>query len=588
VAHYQVQPVHAVSHARRFARTLASPSFIGPASILLLAFLSSATSLGNGFVYDDQPIILGNPRVHTLARWWETFGQSYWPAGWGDTNYRPLTILSFAVQWALGDGSPAVFHAVNVAVYAASCIGVLAVARHALPASAAWIVAALFAVHPVHVEAVGNVVGQSELVVALCTTVAVAAYLRARAKLNAQRLRPRVVLLVAALYAVATFSKENGFLLPGLLLLAEATIVTLRLDPARRTLTARARELWPLYATCGAIATAYLALRYSVLGGLGDDPNTVVAMLNDDARLFTMLGVVPEWARLLLWPARLAADYSPPGIPVILAPARELIPGLLMIVCAVLITVVSWQRQRVAALGLIWFAVAIFPVSNVILRSGVILAERTLFLPSAGALIAVGAVIARLVDARWSLVARGWRLASASALAAVLTLGIVKSAVRQRIWRDADTFDGGIATDAPASYRAHHIHGMWLFKKGERLEGERHLRLAISMFPYDSRLHVDLADQYRRSGLCAPARRLYRRSLQLGGFADRAGVGLVACLLYDAEFAEARLEAQRGVDRKGAAEAQFRQLAAIADSALTATRTGAGPTLAGTKRPIPK
>lgn len=581
-----------MSHTRRLARTLASPSFIGPASIVLLAFLASATSLGNGFVYDDQPIILGNPRVHTLARWWEAFGQSYWPAGWGDTNYRPLTILSFAAQWALGGGTPAVFHAVNVALYAASCAGVLIVARHALPARAAWIVAALFAVHPVHVEAVGNVVGQSELVVALCTTVAVAAYVRARATPNARGLHPRVVLLIAALYAVATFSKENGFLLPGLLLVAEATIGALRLEPARRTLAARARELWPLYATCGAIGSTYLALRYSVLGGFGDDPNTVIAMLNDDARLFTMLGVVPEWVRLLLWPARLAADYSPPGIPVILAPAPELIPGLLMIVCAALITAVSWQRQRVAALGILWFAITIFPVSNVLLRSGVILAERTLFLPSVGALIAGGAAIARLVDARWSLVARRWRLASASAVAVILTLGVVKSAARQRIWRDADTFDGGIATDAPASYRAHHIHGMWLFKKGERLEGERHLRLAIAMFPYDSRLHLDLADQYRRSGLCAPARLLYRRSLELGGFADRAGVGLVACLLYDAAFAEARMEAQRGMDRKGAAAAQFRQLAAIADSALAAqpppTPPGVAPTLAGTKRPISK
>jgi hypothetical protein len=49
-----------------------------------------------------------------------------------------------------------------------------------------------------------------------------------------------------------------------------------------------------------------------VLGGFGDDPNTVISLLSTDARLLTMLGVVPEWARLLLWPAELAGGEKAP------------------------------------------------------------------------------------------------------------------------------------------------------------------------------------------------------------------------------------------------------------------------------------
>ncbi len=232
-----------MSVVRRLARAVTSPSFAAPASIALLAFLSSATSLGNGFVYDDRPIIEGNPRVHTLARWWEAFGESYWPSGWGDTNYRPLTSLSFAVQWALGDGKPGIFHAINVALYLASCVGVLILARRVLPSRAAWVVAALFAAHPVHVEATGNVVGQSELMVALCTTLAVAAYIRARVDKSERQMNWPTIALIATLYAVAAFSKETGFLLPGLLLAAEATIVAIRLEPDRRTVRGRTREL---------------------------------------------------------------------------------------------------------------------------------------------------------------------------------------------------------------------------------------------------------------------------------------------------------------------------------------------------------
>jgi hypothetical protein len=267
------------------------------------------------------------------------------------------------------------------------------------------------------------------------------------------------------------------------------------------------------------------------------------------------------------------------------------IPGLLMLLCAVLVATASWQRQRLAAFGLAWLAITIFPVSNVVLRSGVILAERTLFLPSVGALLAVGVGLARL-DARWSITRRPWRLASAAALGLVLALGAAKSATRQRIWHDSDSFEAAIATDAPHSYRAHHIHGIWLFDKGRLKEGEYHLRLAISMFPYDARLHVDLGDQYRQHGRCAPARQMYRRTLELGGYPERARIGLVACLLYEGEFAEAGVEARRGAERKGHRVEHFRQLAAIADSALAA-RTGQaraiqGPALMGTKRPVPK
>jgi hypothetical protein len=580
-----------VSYARRIARALKSPALAAPVSIVVLALLASATSLANGFVYDDRPIIEANPRVHTLARWWEAFGQAYWPATWGDTNYRPVTILSFAVQWAIGDGSPAVFHAVSVGLYLAACLAVLGLARLVLPTAAAWVVAALFAVHPVHVEAVGNVVGQSELVVAICTTVAVTAYVRARAEGYGRLTWTRSLALIVALYAIASFAKESGFLLPALLLAAEMTVVATQLDPPRRTLRARAHELWPVYAACGAIAVVYLALRYSVLGGFGDDPNTVISMLGHDSRLLTMLGVVPEWARLLLWPARLSVDYSPPGIPVILGPAVEIVPGVLMLALVPLIGAASWQRQRVVAFGLMWLAITIFPVSNVVLRSGVILAERTLFMPSIGVLLAVGAGVA-WIRARTGALGRPWVLVWMATVALLITLGVMKSASRQRVWRDPDEFHARIAQDAPRSYRAHQIHGLWLFEQRRDQEGERHLRRAIEMFPFDARLYVDLGDQYRQRAICGAAKHYYRRALRLGGFPERARLGLVLCLLYDGDFVEAASEARRGAAANGFNVDRFRRAVAVADSALVArgrpTDSGSGPVLMGTKRPIPK
>jgi hypothetical protein len=441
-----------------------------------------------------------------------------------------------------------------------------------LPMAAAWIVAALFAVHPVHVEAVANVVGQSELIVGLCSVLAVDLYVRMR---TAEPAAPTSVLAgLTLLYAMACFAKETGFLLPALLAAAEITIVAARIEPARRTMRARAREIGPLYLACGAVAVTYLAARRSVLGGVGDLPSVVMSRLNQADLTLTMLGVVPEWARLLLWPAQLSADYSPPRIALLHGLSPAIIPGLVILVGAVLLAVaVRRVPGRVAAFGLIWLAITLLPVSNLIVRSGVILAERTLFLPSVGAMLALGPLWAWCAHRMTGLGQRSRRVAvpAMAALAGVLILGAWKSASRGPVWRNDDSFFGQIVEDSPRGYRAHHVHGVWLFDKGRRADGEKHMRTAIALFPYDAGPYTDLADRYRFAGFCVPARDLYQRAIELGMLRDRARMGLVVCLLRDGHYADAAAQARLGASARGFQVRQFERLAAIADSAAAAT-----------------
>ena len=82
----------------------------GAIAVALLALVVTASALRNGFALDDVHIIAENARVHTLDSFWKLFAQTYWPPEQGASLYRPLTMLSFAVQWAIGNGSPLVFH----------------------------------------------------------------------------------------------------------------------------------------------------------------------------------------------------------------------------------------------------------------------------------------------------------------------------------------------------------------------------------------------------------------------------------------------------------------------------------------------
>ncbi|MFL5582003.1 MAG: tetratricopeptide repeat protein [Gemmatimonadaceae bacterium] len=537
------------------------------ASVVLLAVAASATSLGNGFTYDDVPIIKENGRVHALANALRIFAQTYWPPSEGEGLYRPLTSLGFLAQWVASGGAPWLFHLVNVLLYAGASLAVLTLAARLLPLPAAWVAAALFAVHPVHVEVVGNVVGQAELWVALTSTLATAAYLRLRARQLAGEPPGRLAVGVLLLYAAACLAKEHGVTLPALLLAAELTVVAAQ----ARAVTARQRlrQVAPLFVALAVIGVAFVLVRSLIVGGfVGDEPHIAFNNRPVATRLWTMLGVFGEWLRLLFWPAHLAAIYSPPGTPVHDGFAPELLLPLAALAGVLALAAWAWRRRPVLALGLAWMAVTLLPTSNLLFSTGLLLAERTLFVPSVGFALALGDLAVWVIGrarAEGSATVR----VMAGTLAALLALGVARSAIRQPVWKDNATLFRQASLDEPLSYRAQYAQGGMLFLAGQKIEGERHMRLAMKLMPNDTDVKVDLAREYRVAGICGPALELYRDALHHTPKRPDARVGLVACLLREARFDEAREEARRGVEI-GYQKDAFKKLLAIADSAIGA------------------
>ena len=534
--------------------------------VLLLALAASATSLTNGFAYDDNWIITTNERVHSLANWWRFFGQSYWPPAYNEALYRPFAILAFALQWAAGDGKPWPFHLVNVLLYLATCAAFWRFTRMFVPALPAFVVAALFAVHPVHVEAVGNVVGQSEMWVALIFLGAMTLYLRWRAE--GPLGWPRVGAL-AALYLAGCLFKEHGIVLVALLGALELTLV--RDD---RPLRARVAGLRPLYLAFVAVAIAFVYVRSLVLGGFGgDNPHPVWVELGTGERLLTVVGaVVPEWARLLLWPARLVADYSPHDIAIHRTVGPMLLPGLAIIAGTLALLVLAWRRLPVAAFGLLVVLIALAPVSNVLFPSGVMLAERTLFLPSLGLLLAVGAALPAVVPHVTR--TRTMGLVSGGTLALVLAAGAWRSAERQPTWKSTSEVFLVMVTEAPLNFRAQFGWGAELFALGLDRQGEQHYRFAMQLYPHYHGVHIDLAQRYKEKGMHAQAVPLYEEVLRIAPARADARAMLVYSLLKLGRYEEARDHAIRGV-RDGSSLPVFRVLLARAYRGLRDPATGA-------------
>ena len=142
-----------------------------------------------------------------------------------------------------------------------------------------------------------------------------------------------------------------------------------------------------------------MLVRAAILGSVaGTFSAEALAHANLRTRALTLLQVVPQWARLLVWPAHLRADYSPNEfIASTFFGPREALGAALLILAGIVI----WRSRRrlpTASFGVAWCLVGLLPVSNLLVVTGVLIAERTLFLPSIGFLLAAGGAVEALLQ----------------------------------------------------------------------------------------------------------------------------------------------------------------------------------------------
>jgi hypothetical protein len=510
-------------------------------ALLLLVLASSLSSIANGFAYDDVLIVQDNTQIHTLSQMAFDFVQGYWPQQHGGALYRPLTLVFFALQWAAGKGAPWVFHAANVALYAGLILALYALGRRLLARGAAWLAAAIFAVHPVHVEAVGNVVGQAELTTALFVVLGLTLYLDVRTR-PALRTRDSVGLL--ALLAAAGLCKENGIILPALLLAAEVTVVA-----DQRSLRSRIADLLPTYLLLIIGAVLLMAARRAALGAtVGEYPALVLGGLGPRERMLTMLGIVPEWIRLFFWPAHLRADYAPQEFNAATQFAAPQLLGVLLLLLAGLSAAAARRRHPAVAFGIAWTAIALLPVSNLLVPTGVLIAERTLLLPSIGVVIAVAALAAP-VWSRLRVASRPLAWGPLAGVTAVLAAGAARSADRQTAWRDTPTVLTQLVQDAPLDYRAWLMYGGHLRQVGRVREAKQAMLRAASLYRHDGRVYEDLGQLVRFESGCAGAIPIFRQGLTLDPGLKNARGRLYVCLLEQGDTTAAMAIAAEGARR---------------------------------------
>ena len=347
--------------------------------VFVAAVLLHLPSVRYGYVQDDRAIIVSNPAAHSVGAALAAFDDPYWPRESGAGLYRPVTILSFAIDWVLSGGRAGWLHLANALWHGVVTVLLVLVLVRWLPLLAAAGAGLVFAWHPVHVEAVASIVGRAELLAAAGILGAV---------LAARRGWWALAVVFAAL---AMFSKEHG-VIAGVVILIDKW-----LQPPEGQGVRTPRGLW---IGLGTVTVGFL-VAWSAVGVAGASAPAAVFYGRDTwGRLAIALPAVLQAALLLVWPVSLSSDYSPQVIPAYDGVSLAAVLGFFIVV-AVPALVIAYRRCTPAvSFAAALAALSFLPTSNWLFAGGIVLAERNLYLAVALPAALLGTAIARFVHPR--------------------------------------------------------------------------------------------------------------------------------------------------------------------------------------------
>ena len=341
-----------------------SHRFVASAVLVLGAFVVFGGTLANGFVYDDVPQTLHNPFIRNPHLWRRILTGSAWSfAGLGGDYYRPLQEFGYWAIYRVAGADPAVFHLVQLVVYAAAIWAVYRLGRELLQSDlAGFLGALLWMLHPLHVEPVAWISALPDAGAGLFYVLGFWFFLRAERKTEG---RWQAHLLSALFFFVALNFKEMALSFP--LVLAAWEVFFPREVPWLK----RAIRYTPYLV----VLVAYGAIRYAAVGRLAPSGrpwhvtmlvvSTAVALLGSNTQLF-------------FWPVHLTGfrEFNPA------TSLRSPWPwAVLLLALAAL-----WFRRRERMLGflILWWPLALIPCLDYRQLSWPLVGDRFSFIPSVG------------------------------------------------------------------------------------------------------------------------------------------------------------------------------------------------------------
>lgn len=466
----------------------------------LLAVAAHFNTLHNPFVFDDIFEIIENPSIGDPADLQRVF-----------TSYRtrPLTNLSYALDFARGGLHPPAYHSTNVLLHTVNVLLLFLVTYRLFerPSTrtardetehgslAAFTAASLFAVHPLLTSAVGYVSARAEL---LATTWFLASFAVFHGWRSGEgRFSPRVAGLGAGLFALALAAKETAVMLPAVL--ASSDFLVARHDGGWRRRLLR----WHLPFAGAVLLVAAVRVSWYIMR------EQAAAAAWQPQNLALNLHVLERYLALLCLPVSLS--LVPEVAPFTSIVDLRLLRGVAVVAMIGAIVVLGRRRHPLISVGLVWFLLLLVPSAMIVILApvGQPMAEHRVYLASCGFFMSVSAII-------WQ--SDGLRRRPALTMIGLITLLAVLAAmtiVRNRVWSDPVLLWEDAARKAPSTWMAQYGAAEANRLGGDCASAIAPYRRAISIRPTEVAAHLGLAECMQRLDRPEEALRICREVLKM-------------------------------------------------------------------------
>lgn len=458
-------------------------------SPVLLAFALYITALNHGYVLDDNLVITPNKHIAKGAAGIPDLLTTNYGNGFQSFNdglYRPLSLVTFALEKQLIGLHPFSAHLINALLYALVIFLLLLWLRALFPADSSWPlwIALLFASHPIHTEVVANLKSRDELLAMLFFCGAAWQF-----SLWMESNKTKSLLFSALWYALALFSKESAVAL----LLVFPLMFWFKKHDFKASWLALGSVILPVL--------LFLMSRQQVLSNMGPVDSGVSSLLQNTLieqggmaeRLATAATIQGLYLQKLFFPIFLSHDYSYNAIPMKSLGDLGALLWLAVNLALIALGTIGVFKKRWWGFGILFYYVSVAVVANVFVLIGAMAAERFLFAPSLGWAIAVvsGIALLKITEQRKSMVIL--------AITAAFTL---LTAMRIPDWKSNYALFTADVDRVPESARAHYNAGTEMcneaLRKGRDKEalleaGRMHLKQAYAIWP-------DYQDAYNNLG----------------------------------------------------------------------------------------
>uniref|UniRef100_A0A8C0LEH4 Protein O-mannosyl-transferase TMTC4 n=2 Tax=Canis lupus dingo TaxID=286419 RepID=A0A8C0LEH4_CANLU len=441
------------------------PPFWAKLVVGFVSLVCFARSYDGDFVFDDSEAIINNKDLRADTPLGDLWHHDFWgsrlSSNTSHKSYRPLTVLTFRINYYLSGGfHPMSFHVINILLHGGISVLMVDVfsvlfgglqytskgRRLNLAPRSSLLAALLFAVHPVHTECVAGVVGRADLLGALFFLLSFLGYCKAfRETGNKEGTHSTLwVLLSILLGAVAMLCKEQGITVLGL----------------------------------NAVFDILVIGKLNVL-------EMVQKVLHKDKSLeainYNYYYSLNAW--LLLCPWWLCFDWSMGCIPLIKSAGDWRVTApvalwlcLIGLICQALCSEDS-HRRRILTLGLGFLIIPFLPASNLFFRVGFVVAERVLYLPSAGycMLLTFGFGALSKHTKKKKLVA--------AVVLGILFINMLRCMIRSGEWRNEEQLFRSALSVCPLNAKVHYNVGKNLADKGNQTAAIRYYREAVRLNP---------------------------------------------------------------------------------------------------------